>query len=696
MRLIHTNIENLLTDLIQTIQQRTNYEGNVVFSNLASTDEPGVTTDDSTWPPRIEFLDFLCYLPNQQDYLQRLITFLTKFYEGNQSQLRKVEDFAANYSPEHAIQWYTKDTFVYRLLNVALRRYNIEVLFLFGFLIRDIQKQLKREHEKFTQERNRDNKPIVKVYRGQMMSPKEIQELKANNGGAWITNNSFFSATFELQSVLFEIEVNTQIKSRLYGNVSQLSQFEQEAEFIFSFGNRFGKTVVFYEDDEHVCTVKLQLNYNYYMKDDKEFIFDRQRKMLKKCVSLLETVIEEISIESINIIFNELITLYPSEEEWISALQMSWLASKSIQEQNYITAILYYNKALSVWHEFIDDEELNCFTDMGHIHQRLARCYQCDIEDQQTLAEKHYLEAIQYFKLAVKKATTHYERMKIYEKLLYLEKHRMKLVGYDPNDIQMVLRYEELGIANMLQHYNNDSVQLGQALVRLAELRKFQLEYDESLANYERALDIFLQQPFVFDFYLIISDIINDMGKIYIEEKNCDYLSAIKYDSIKYRYILKHVMYVRSAHKKVRCVNQWDLGQSQVELAYKYLAIGERETAMMHLSEALVSYREFDFADIKDYKGIRHSQLQEKLADVSVQSHRYEEAYEYIKVSMTYYQEQIYMLEANIRLGGDDNITCIKRDREWKKMEIRRQMLKNKMINIKKLKENSNMEEKDF
>jgi tetratricopeptide (TPR) repeat protein len=248
----------------------------------------------------------------------------------------------------------------------------------------------------------------------------------------------------------------------------------------------------------------------------------------------------------------------------------------------------------------------------------------------------------------------------------------------------------------MLQHYNNDSVQLGRTLIQLAELRKLQLEYDESLANYERALDIFLQQTFVFDFYLIISDIINDMGKIYIEEKNCDYLSAIKYDLIKYRYILKHVLYVRSGQKRVRCVNQWDLGQCQVELAYKYLAIGEREAAMIRLSEALVSYCEFDFVDIKDYKAIRHSQLQEKLADVSVQSHRYKEAYEYIKMSMTYYQEQVYMLEANVRLGADDTITCMKYCREWEKLEARRQVLENKMINIKKLKENSNMEEKDF
>ncbi len=64
------------------------------------------------------------------------------------------------------------------------------------------------------------------------MSLKEIQRLKSYRSVAWLVNTSFLSATFNrdvalrflnlstlqlndnLQSVLFEIEVNNQIKSR--------------------------------------------------------------------------------------------------------------------------------------------------------------------------------------------------------------------------------------------------------------------------------------------------------------------------------------------------------------------------------------------------------------------------------------------------------------------------------------------------
>ncbi len=480
-----------------------------------------------------------------------------------------MDDFARNYRAEDAIEWYTKDTFVYRLLNAALRRYNIEVLFLFGFLIKDIQNQLKKEHKKFILTHH--NK-IVKVYRGQMMTPEEVQQLKNNRRTPWLVNNSFFSTTFNrdvalrfldqspsqtddgLQSVLFEIEINTEIKSRSYSDVSQMSQFEEETEFLFTFGNRFGKTIMFYNDCEYIYIVQLQLNYDHHIKDDQDFVFDNQRKMLKKCVHLLESVIDEISSESTNVILNELINLYPAEKQWILALKMSWLALKFIKEKDYLGAVFYYKKSLDIWHEFIDDESLNCLINIAGIHQNLARCYQDHIKNE-ILAEKEYLEAIQYFKLGLKKAKSHYERMKIYEKLSYLEKHRMKLIGYDPYDTEMILRYEELGIANMLELYHDDQAQLGQAFEQLAELRKFQFQFDESLVNYQRALDIYLQQPLEFSFYLNISYVINEIVKIYIEEKHGDYSSAIKYQLIKYNFILKHFKYVGIISRQARCIN---------------------------------------------------------------------------------------------------------------------------------------------
>ena len=40
------------------------------------------------------------------------------------------------YSSETAIWWYTRDSFIYRILNKALRTQNIQILISFRFLIK--------------------------------------------------------------------------------------------------------------------------------------------------------------------------------------------------------------------------------------------------------------------------------------------------------------------------------------------------------------------------------------------------------------------------------------------------------------------------------------------------------------------------------------------------------------------------------
>ncbi|CAM4852394.1 unnamed protein product, partial [Rotaria magnacalcarata] len=81
-----------------------------------------------------------------------------------------------------AVWWYTRDSFVYRLLNKALRVQNIDLLFLFRFFIRDIEVQLKQYQ----------CSSLVRVYRGQLMSTDELDQLKMSLG-EYISVNSFFS-----------------------------------------------------------------------------------------------------------------------------------------------------------------------------------------------------------------------------------------------------------------------------------------------------------------------------------------------------------------------------------------------------------------------------------------------------------------------------------------------------------------------
>jgi hypothetical protein len=173
---------------------------------------------------------------------QKLIELLKTYYADNPIEMRKVEEFERTYNSKQAIQWYTRDAFLYRMLNTALRQHNIDLMFLFGFFIQDFYRKLQVEHEQQFILTHLDH-PMIKVYCSQRMLRREIEDI-----GEWagsLVVNSCFSTTLDrslagmfldpslepynqYQSVLFEIEIDTRYKCRPYANISHLSQFPEE------------------------------------------------------------------------------------------------------------------------------------------------------------------------------------------------------------------------------------------------------------------------------------------------------------------------------------------------------------------------------------------------------------------------------------------------------------------------------------
>lgn len=185
-------------------------------------------------------------------------------YAKDNSQLKIIREFEGNYSSDRALTWYTRDCFLYRLLNQALRMQNIDLLYLFSFFIRDLQQQLQR-HQYQTS---------VYVYRGQLMSKKEVQQLK-NSVGQLISMNSFLSTTIDrdiaiifsgdtglpdqdFQPVLFEIEANPQIVGiKPFADITHFSYMNDEEEVLMMLGSIFRLVHIRYQD--YLCIIKLIL-----------------------------------------------------------------------------------------------------------------------------------------------------------------------------------------------------------------------------------------------------------------------------------------------------------------------------------------------------------------------------------------------------------------------------------------------------
>jgi len=81
-------------------------------------------------------------------------------YAGNTSGLRDIDEFDRDYDLHSPAWWYTRDIFVYRILNRALRDQNNEIICTMGFFVRDLHKQIEQLHSASLHEK-------LTIYRGQ-------------------------------------------------------------------------------------------------------------------------------------------------------------------------------------------------------------------------------------------------------------------------------------------------------------------------------------------------------------------------------------------------------------------------------------------------------------------------------------------------------------------------------------------------
>ncbi|CAF1662063.1 unnamed protein product, partial [Adineta ricciae] len=241
-----------------------------------------------------------------------------KEYEKDSKHLKIVEEFQDYYSVENSLWWYTRDTFVYRMLNKALRIRNIDILYLFRFFIRDLAEQLKE---------NQWLSP-GSVYRGQSLSKFEINRLEQSIGKL-ISINSFLSTTLhrevaliylgeipDLEKVLFKIDFNPLLEGiKPFADITIFSEFPQEGEILFMLGSIFQIENVF-RDDTNTWIVQLNLcsDHDQVLKS----IFQFLRKESSRCdfdLLAFGNVLHDMGeFEQANSYYNRCLEILPAED----------------------------------------------------------------------------------------------------------------------------------------------------------------------------------------------------------------------------------------------------------------------------------------------------------------------------------------------------------------------------------------------
>ncbi|CAF3931170.1 unnamed protein product [Rotaria sp. Silwood1] len=133
----------------------------------------------------------LVELPQTNQSKQEFMEECRRQYKHNNSQQRQITEFEKTYSSSGAISWYTRNGFLYRIINKALRTQNIIHIFKCRFFIISIFQELAKSYSEFIETLENE---IFTVYRGQLMITDEFSKLQANVNG-YISFNTFVSTS---------------------------------------------------------------------------------------------------------------------------------------------------------------------------------------------------------------------------------------------------------------------------------------------------------------------------------------------------------------------------------------------------------------------------------------------------------------------------------------------------------------------
>jgi hypothetical protein len=227
------------------------------------------------------FRDTLMTMETENDQCkQQLIDYCRSYYRLNKKCLEQIDTFEQTYQSSDAIRWYTKDSFLYRFVNKALRTEDIEALFRLRYFIKDLCKNLKILFDENFQIYQNSLDEIV-VYRGLTLPIIVIEQLK-QSVDKYVSTNGFLSTTFKRDvaemfgaNVIFEIKIETDLNNIIYAYISKMSINPSEDEVLFDLGAIFQIKNVQYKDDKYIVSM-IGINNNIdYLKSD-YFLIERE------------------------------------------------------------------------------------------------------------------------------------------------------------------------------------------------------------------------------------------------------------------------------------------------------------------------------------------------------------------------------------------------------------------------------------
>ena len=209
-------------------------------------------------------MKILIVLPQAPNAWDLMLQECRSFYRQHPGMLQKIDDYEKNYHPDQAINYYSQDNFLYRIINCALRTRNIDIIGKFQPYISDLYKQLNKCYQDSMRTHMKKNswKPIQVVYRGQYMKETELEQLSGccRSRNSYVFLNAFGSTSLDPEIAmgfiecnrpgwircLFEIiimydyyKINILRSSQQFVDITSFTVIQNEKEVLFNVGSLF-------------------------------------------------------------------------------------------------------------------------------------------------------------------------------------------------------------------------------------------------------------------------------------------------------------------------------------------------------------------------------------------------------------------------------------------------------------------------
>ncbi|CAF1297328.1 unnamed protein product [Adineta steineri] len=461
------------------------------------------------------FKTVLMAMPKTTASKQMMLDKCRDFYRGNLKELANISEFELTYKSTEAIPWYTKESFVYKFINKALRTEDVEVLYHFRFYIIDLCKQLeeKFEHLKAKQ------KGVLKLYRGLKIALTEIKNFEENIGNLISTNG--YLSTSNLHSVayefatkpsnregvvcaLFEYQVDLNlVKKIVIADIAEYSAFPEEAEMLVDIGASFRIESCTFDAGENLWHVIVQATDQGAALAD-EFIEYQKKKMADANIILMfgHLLVEMGEYEKAKKYLNTVLDSNPNDEE---------------------VACIYYNfgRAYRLKGDFKRAEDY--FTQSFQLHEgakpkRLASAAKslngmgitCVEQNKYDEAIEHFETALKFLDKTVSRKHVDVGGILINLASIYNERGQYELAA---KYVQKAIKIYEASLP--IAHPNN-----ALALVGLANIHSKQGKYEMAHEEFDHALK--LQETSLPNDHADIIRTLQNKGSTYGQQGNFD------------------------------------------------------------------------------------------------------------------------------------------------------------------------------